>query len=84
MNAGNTSKINKNDTDATNIIDCSGNGTANITIGGGTGNGGGGGGGAEPTPSSLPRAGFMEYLAQFAVPGTLLFFIGLGIRFLFL
>lgn len=71
--------IQNNSTD-TNIIDCTANGTASVTIGTG----------AEitpmatisATPSTLPRTGVFENVIKFAVPGFLLFFIGIATRML--
>ncbi len=80
-NVYNTSRIIKNDYESTNIIDCSQNGTATITIGesstaqSGT---------PTPTPSSLPQTGIVENILKFSLPGIALLLIGGGVRLMFL
>jgi uncharacterized protein YdeI (BOF family) len=72
----NSSKIVKNDINATNIIECSKNGTSDVVIGGSyltT---------PAPTPSILPKTGFFENVVKFAVPGAILLFIGAAVRLL--
>lgn len=73
-----TSKIIKNDVDATNIIDCDNNGSLPVVIGPGEE----GGETPQPTPSSLPKSGVMDTIIKFGVPGSLFFLIGLGVKLL--
>ena len=57
----NTSKIIKNDINASNVIVCSTNGTSAVTIGGG---------GTQPTsapPSQLPQSGIFDNVVKFMV-----------------
>lgn len=67
----NSSKIIKDDVNATNVIACSQNTGATVTIGVG-------GQTAVPTdaPSQLPQSGVFDNVAKIAVPGMLLLFIG--------
>ena len=69
-----TTKIIKNDINATNVITCSSNGTAAITIGGG-------GGSAPAPPAQLPESGIFDNLIKFAVPGVILLLLGGALRF---
>ncbi len=62
----NSSKIIKNDLNATNVIECSQNGTSTITIGQGGG----------PLPTTLPQTGVFENVAKVAIPGAVLLLIG--------
>ena len=70
-----TSKILKNDGNATNIIICTQNGKLNVSVGSGyltTPN---------PTSSSnLPTTGILDNLVKYAVPGTILLFLGMAVR----
>lgn len=75
-----SSKIIKNDLNATNVIVCSQNGTSSVTVGAG---GGGAGGGTLVTPSVLPRTGMFENVVKVAIPGMILILIG-GVLKLFL
>ncbi len=85
-----TSKIAKNDINATNIIECSANGTHTVTIGatgtgtGGTGTGttGGtsGGTGTTYSPSQLPQSGAYDNVFKFAIPGVILLVFGAAMR----
>lgn len=66
-----SSKVIKNDIDATNIIDCSQNGTASVTVEG------------SPqttvqtaTTSALPKTGIFENVSKIAVPGVILLMLG--------
>ena len=68
-----TSKIIKNDINATNVITCSSNGTAAITIGGS-------GGSAPAPPAQLPESGIFDNLIKFAVPGVILLLLGGALR----
>ena len=70
----NTSKIIKNDINASNVIVCSANGTSAVTIGSG---------GTAPTsapPSQLPQTGIFDNVIKFAVPGAILFLIGVIVK----
>ncbi len=74
----NTSKIIKNDINASNVITCLQNGTSAVTIGSGGGNS------ANPTiapaantgASELPQSGIFDNVVKFAVPGAVLFLLG--------
>ena len=70
----NSSKIIKNDLNATNIIECDQNGRVNITVGSGIG------GGITATPSALPRSGIFENISKVAVPGMILLILGGALR----
>ncbi|KKQ24983.1 MAG: hypothetical protein US40_C0004G0021 [Candidatus Roizmanbacteria bacterium GW2011_GWC2_37_13] len=70
-----TSKIIKNDINATNVINCSQNGTSSVTVGAG--------GAAAPTtapPAQLPQSGILDNLVRFAVPGMILLILGSALR----
>lgn len=83
-NTYNSSKIIKNDLNATNIIACNQNGTATVVVAGGSSSGGGssgsgtGSGGSAP----LPRSGVFENVVKFAIPGAILFIIGTAAKLL--
>ena len=66
-----SSKIIKNDINATNVITCSSNGTSAVTIGSGSA-------AAAPTsaPSSLPRTGTLDNVVKFGVPGIIILLLG--------
>lgn len=71
----NESKIIKNDIDASNVITCSQNGTAAVTVG----SGGGSSSNPEPTtppPSELPQTGIFENVSSVAIPGMMLLLLG--------
>ena len=85
----NTSKIIKDDINASNVIVCSQNGTATVVVG----NCAPDSSGAIPTicaptsqpassqqsgstPSELPQSGVFENVVKFAIPGLLLFLVG--------
>lgn len=78
------SKIVKNDIDATNVMDCSQNGQARLTVGSGTANSSGGQSqgsessrsSGQPTPSVLPKSGIFENMLPFAISGAVLFLLG--------
>ena len=57
-----TSKIIKNDIDASNVITCSQNGTSAVTIG-------------EPV-TELPQSGVFDNVANIAIPGIILLLLG--------
>lgn len=81
-----TSKIIKNDINATNIIECAGNGAVAVTVGGGAGGGGqAGGGGAGAGAGAggaqqLPRSGILDNLLKYSIPGLVLLLIGVASR----
>ena len=69
--ASDKSKIIENDINATNVIVCTQNTSASVTVGGGSV--------VVPTtalPQTLPKTGILDNVAKFAVPGALLFVIG--------
>jgi len=75
----NTSKIIKNDINASNVISCSQNGSAAVTIGSG----------ANPTAapvantgvaSELPKSGIFDNVLKFAIPGMILLILGSVLR----
>ena len=73
----NTSKIIKNDINASNVITCSQNGTVAVTVGIGGPN--------QPTsrpPTQLPESGVFDNVVKFAIPGLLLFLVGGAFRLL--
>ena len=70
-----TSKIVKADINATNVMQCSQNGQATVTVGAG-----GPAATAAPTPSVLPRTGIIDNVVKLAVPGTILLFLGYAAR----
>ena len=83
----NSSKIVKNDINATNIINCSENGTAAVTVGSGTSGTTAGtttGGDAGQSTTSLPRSGVFDNVIKWAVPGTILLIMGAVARFIIL
>lgn len=69
----NSSKIIKNDLNATNIIDCSLNGKSTVTVGAGVADGSNTN---TATPSALPQSGLFENVSKIAVPGMILLMIG--------
>lgn len=84
----NTSKIIKNDINASNVIVCSTNGTSAVTIGSG--------GGTNPTatpapggsnnssPAELPQSGVFDNVIKFAIPGTIMLILGSLLRLVLL
>ena len=75
-----TSKIIKNDINASNVIVCSTNGTSAVTIGSG-----GGGSSTNPTAApaantgvagELPKSGIFDNVVRLAIPGAILFLLG--------
>lgn len=82
--ASNSSKIIKNDLNATNIIVCSQNGSATVTVGtgGSTTPTPGAGGSGTITPSTLPQTGPLDVVGTSAKLGILLFFVGGAVRLL--
>ncbi len=80
--SGETSQVIKNDINATDIITCSSNGTASVTVSGAavptsTPSA------LSPTPSELPKTGVLDNLVKVAIPGIMLLVLG-GILKLFL
>lgn len=76
----NTSKIIKNDINATNVIVCSQNGTAAVTVGSGSSS-------TEPTATpvaggELPQSGILDSLIKFSLPGMILLLLGGALRFI--
>lgn len=84
------SNIAKNELNVTDIIECSKNGSVQVTVGsGGSGSGGSGSGGSGGSGSSggsggstLPRSGVIDDVLQYAVPGTMLLMFGVGLKLL--
>lgn len=88
-----SSKVVKNDLNATNVLTCSANGTSAITVGAGssggsdptatpTQNAGGSDntGGDTETPTELPQTGIWDNVAMLAIPGALLLLLGGALR----
>ena len=76
----NSSKIIKNDLNATNVIDCSLNGSSSVTVGAGISTGSTGSTDSTATPSALPQSGLFENVSKIAVPGMILLLIGGALR----
>jgi len=79
-----TSKIIKNDINASNVIVCSTNGTSAVTIGSGSS-----GGTTNPTATpaantgvanELPKSGIFDNVVKFAIPGAILLLLGSMLR----
>jgi len=70
-----TSKINQNDINASNIIDCSTLTPHTVTVGGG-------GTSATTTPTSLPASGIYDDMVRYTALGGVLLVAGLGLRLL--
>lgn len=75
----NSSKVVKNDLNATNVLVCSSNGTSTITVGAGGSN--------NPTatpgptmPTQLPQSGVFDNVVKFAIPGAVLLLLGGAMR----
>lgn len=86
-----SSKIVKNDLNATNVMVCSSNGTSAFTVGGGgstttapTPTGGASNGLTPTVPpvngGQLPVTGTFDNLIKYAVPGSIIFMLGLVVR----
>ena len=79
-----SSKVVKNDINATNVLNCSSNGSSTVTIGAGGSNNST----ATPTPttasgvtpSTLPQSGVFDNVVKFAIPGAILLFLGSALR----
>ncbi len=78
-----TSKILKNDINATNIINCGGNGTllVNATGTSTTGATGTTSTSTTTTVTTLPQSGIYENVTKFAIPGMLFLLVGIALRF---
>lgn len=75
--ASNTSKVVKNDINATNVLVCSENGQATVTVGTGTAvTPTSTSSATNPTPSVLPQTGIIENIQVLAVPGMILLLVG--------
>jgi len=76
----NSSKIVKNDINATNVLVCSSNGILAVTVGGGGGNTTGTedttGTTDSSTPTELPQSGIFDNVVKFALPGGILVILG--------
>lgn len=71
------SKIIKNDTNATNVLNCSQNNNASITIGGSSSsNGQENNDNSNSLPKSLPQSGIFDNTIKIGIPGILLILIG--------
>ncbi len=76
-----TSKILKNDINATNVINCGGNGSLTInSTGSGTTNNSSSSTSTTTTVTTLPQSGVYENVMRFAVPGLILMFMGVALR----
>lgn len=73
-NVNNSSKIIKNDMNATNIITCSQNGALAVTVGTGSSSAGG----TTPTvlPTQLPQTGIFDNIKNISIPGAILIIAG--------
>lgn len=72
----NSSKIVKSDIDATNVMECSKNERAIVTVSSGSKDN------PSPTPSVLPKTGIFENVLNLAIPGIFLIFLGAAARLL--
>jgi len=83
----NTSKIVKGDINATNILQCSSDDKAVISVGSGS-SGGSSSSSSNSSdnnqPQTLPKSGIFENLINLAIPGGILFLIGSGLKLLIL
>ncbi|MBI2641200.1 hypothetical protein HYW87_01225 [Candidatus Roizmanbacteria bacterium] len=77
----NSSKIIKNDLNATNVIVCSQNGVVSVTVGSGVNPTNPP---PQPTPTSLPKSGVFENVAKVAIPGMILVLLGVVMRLIVL
>lgn len=68
-----TSKINQNDINASNIIDCSALNSHAVVVGGGSTS-------TTTKPTSLPESGVYEDMMRYSAMGGILLFTGLGLR----
>lgn len=78
-----SSTVVKNDADATNVLNCSSNGSVTVTVGSSSG-------GSQPAPTTppsapvepqtLPKSGVFENVVKIAVPGSILLLVGSVLR----
>jgi len=88
----NNSRIVKNDTNATNILQCSSNNTSQVVVGSGSGSQDSNSSNSSSNSSenknakinTLPKSGVFKSFVDLAVPGSILFLIGTGLRLLVL
>lgn len=83
--ANNTSKIVKNDINATNVIVCAQNGQSAVTVGAGqvaTPTSTASGTSSSTKPAELPRSGVFENIRALAVPGMVLLILGTAVKLL--
>lgn len=84
----NSSKVIKNDLNATNVLTCSSNGTSAVTVGAGSSGGSNptatpttaASGGNNSTPTELPQTGIWDNVARLAIPGAVLLLLGGALR----
>jgi len=76
----NSSKIIKNDLDATNVLECTKNGSSVITVGSGSSSTNSNTNTSNIT--ELPKSGILENVIKYAVPGMVLLLIGAGAKLL--
>jgi len=91
----NNSKIVKNDANASNILQCSSNYNAVISVGSGSSSSSSNNNNSANTsnnsnnsyntasnnqPKTLPKSGNFDNIINLAIPGTILFFIGTGLK----
>lgn len=80
----NTSKIIKNDINASNVIVCGSDGTSTVTIGSGSGSSSSSGSNPAATPTSaptqLPKSGSFDNLMKLGIYGTVLLLLGGAMR----
>lgn len=89
----NSSKVIKNDFNATNVLTCSANGTSAVTVGAGSSSGGsnptatpttaassGSNNSGGETPTELPQTGIWDNVAKLAIPGAILLLLGGALR----
>lgn len=72
----NSSKIIKDDVNASNVLNCSANNSAAITIGTGSTNNNT----SSEIPEELPKTGILENVLKFAFPGIILLILGGALR----
>lgn len=81
----NLSKIVKDDINATNVMECSQNGQATVTVGTGSSsssNTSNTSSSSQPTPSVLPKSGIFDNVVRLAIPGMILLFLGAAVKLL--
>jgi hypothetical protein len=83
----NTSKIIKNDINASNVLVCSQNGTAVVTVGSGnsssssSSSSNNSSSNSNNTTSQLPQSGVFDNVVKLVIPGTILLILGSVLRF---